>query len=216
MRPHDPPLAATSEALSLAGCLLLDGADTKRLAALRSERIAAELASALPGPLGTALAAIQAGLDGAELDDLAIELTRLMLVPAGGARGKVLVPPWEDCWVGPERQILGERSAAATRAYASAGIGFDGMGERPADHIGLELCFVAALLAEEQDGTRDGSARRAFVREHLARFAPLVGGVLQRESHAAFWQAVGKVLEVLPAHLDRLDPRALPLVPSMP
>jgi TorA maturation chaperone TorD len=214
MRPHDPPIAATSEALSLAGCLLLDGADTERLAALRSERIAAELASVLPGPLGVAMAAIQAGLDGAEPDDLAIELTRLMLVPTGGARGKILVPPWEDCWVGPERQILGERSAAATRAYASAGIGFDGMGERPADHIGLELCFVAALLTEEQEGARDGSVRRAFVREHLTSFAPILGGALRRESRQALWAALGEALEALPAHLGKLDRGALPVVAS--
>lgn len=206
------PPTLMREVLALLGGLLLEGAATGLLDELRAEQVFARSSSAAGGPLGAALGAAQASLDEADSNALATEYTRLFILPAGGPRGRLVIPPWEDCWLGEERTVLGERSRAAMLAYAGAGIGFDAMDERPSDHLGLELCFVSALLVEEEAGERDGAARRAFVREHVQRFAPLIGAALARESREPFWRALGDALTALPDPLARLDAGALPVV----
>lgn len=186
----------------LLGGLLLDGANTALLAALDRDQILGELGVEVGGELGAALTAAQSSLrlEGAEL--VAREFTRLFVASSdGGARLPLLVPPWEDCWVGAERRVLGPRSRAVLRAYVEAGLGFDAMAERPADHVGLELCFVAELYDQEERGERDPSARDAFVRRHLGVVASAVGAALAGRARGPHWRDVGRALVALPSFL---------------
>lgn len=194
--------AAQRDICHLLGGLLLDGAKLPLLDEVRQLHRAEKLGRAVPGDLGRHLLAMQDALEKDTTEDLAAEYTRLFLANgAEGARAKLAVSPWEDCHTGGERQVLGARSQAAFRAYVKAGFGFDGMKEKPSDHIGLELCFVAALLDEELKGERDESSRRAFLGEHLAGFARTVGTALEAEARKSFWKEVGAALATLPSTL---------------
>ena len=158
------------EACRLLGGLLLDGASAALLAELARDGLARRLGQ----ELGGAIAGPFAGMDRALADEgtaaVSAEYTRLTAADAG-ARRPVPVPLWEDVHLGADRRVMGERSRAVLQAYAAAGLGFDGMKEVPADHIGLELLFVATLLDEEIRLGRDAAARRGFVAAHLAPFA---------------------------------------------
>ena len=97
--------------------------------------------------------------------------------------------------------MLGPRCRAVLGAYVEAGLGFDAMTQRPADHIGLELCFVAELCDQEARGERDGAARDAFVRRHLAVVCSAVGTALARKARGPLWRDVGRALSALPSFL---------------
>jgi len=184
----------------LLGGLALDGARVDLLREIQRDGTAARLGTSLGDELGVALSAMQHALDEEELESLAVEFTRLLI--ASGARKPVPVPPWEDCYVGKGRVVQGDRSRAALLAYATARFAFDGITEQPADHMGLELCFVAALLDEERSGERDGTARAAFVEEHLKTFSPAFGRTLSEAAGKSFWREAGKAIAMLPAALS--------------
>lgn len=197
-----------SDACHLLGGLLLEGADRAMLAQVRETGAARALGEALGGPLGGALEALHGELGG-DLDAVALEFTRLMIADGtAGARARIPVRPWEDCYCGPG-DVMGQRRLAVLRAYVAAALGFDEMKTQPADHIGLELCFVSALLQDEAKGERDDAARAAFTREHLDGFARKIGGELVAKSRHGAWRAVGTALTALPASLGS---RALPVV----
>jgi len=188
------------DACHLLGGLLLDGANVPMLEEVRSRGEAKRLGGAAHGPLGDRLEAMHAGLEADSAAELAAEYTRLFLANGeGGARSKLPVPPWEDCYVDRgERSVHGERSLAAFKAYVDAGLGFAGMKGAPSDHIGLELCFVAALLDEEARGARDETARRSFVNGHLGTFAESLAATLVDSARRPFWSELGKALSALP------------------
>lgn len=186
----------------LLGGLTLEGARSGLLRELRQQGAVAKLGAAVGGPLGEALATMQSALEREDADALAAEYTRLMVANADrGARSPLPVPPWEDCYTGEGRKVLGARSRAALQAYAAAALGFEGMKEQPADHVGLELCFVAALLDEEEKGERDASVREAFVSEHLTSFSPALGRTLADATRTSFWRETGRALGLLPGLL---------------
>ncbi len=183
----------------LLGGLALDGANLQLLQRIHHDGAADELAGRVEGPLGEALRGLSGGTESTE--QLAAEFTRLTLI-GPKARGRPPIPPIEDAWSeGTSRKLVGDRSLAVMKAYAAASLGFDGMKGEPSDHIGLELCFVAALADEESQGARDSSARDQFVKDHLAGFAPRFGGALREQSTMAFWRAVGAALVELPRWL---------------
>jgi len=180
------------------GGLLLDGARVPLLEEIRAQRSLRDLSKAAGGELGQALVAADRGLEQARAIDLAEDYTRMFIASAeAGARSKLLVPPWEDCHTGSERHVLGERSLAAFKAYLSAGLGFEGMKDGPSDHIGIELCFVAALLDEEAQGTRDDASRHQFVELHLGRFAATLGAAIEGAARSGFWRDLGRALIAL-------------------
>jgi len=187
----------------LLGGLALEGAKPDLLREIQHEGAAAKLGLAMGGRLGEALTAMQGALDEEDPDALAAEYTRLMVANADrGARSPLPVPPWEDCYTGDGRKVLGPRSQAALRAYAAAALGFEGMKEQPADHVGLELCFVAALLDEEEKGARDATTRAAFVNEHLRAFSPALGRTLTDAARTTFWREAGRAIALLPGPLS--------------
>ncbi|MBI4954554.1 MAG: molecular chaperone TorD family protein [Myxococcales bacterium] len=189
-------IAAACHAL---GRLALSGAAPALLDELRREATLAQAGASLPGELGSALGAMHEALAAEPPGAIALEYTRLMVTNAAdGARRPLPVPLYEDCYAG-ERRVMGPRSRAALLAYAAAGLGFDGMRDGPADHLGLELCFVAALVAEEARGERDASARAAFVREHVSPFAAAVATAMQQSARTRFWRATSRALAALPA-----------------
>jgi len=197
-----PPNAGLRDVCRLLGGLALEGSRVELLRSLREDGTVARLGPEVGDDLAEALAGMQRALAEEEPEFLAAEYTRLMVADAeGGPRRPVPVPPWEDCYVGTERRVFGPRSRAALQAYVAAGLGYDGIGQVPADHVGLELCFVATLLDEEVRGERDEAARAAFVTDHLAAFSTALARAMTDATRSEFWRQVGRALTLLPPAL---------------
>jgi TorA maturation chaperone TorD len=215
-------LSTARDLARLLGGLLLEGARPGLLAEVAEHRTASRVGSALDGEMAAALGAFEEALVRGGILAAAVEYTRLTVVDGRGARRPVPVPLWEDVHLGPDRRVMGERCRMVREAYREAGLGYDGIGTVPADHIGLEFLFVAALLEEERQGRRDPAPRRAFVATHLEPCAAAVGQALQRAANGGVWghlgQAVVRAPSVLapwrdagvpPPHADRSLHRAV-------
>lgn len=192
-------LEGARDLCALIGGLLLDGASQALLGELAATGRAADLAARVGGALAAPLGAMQEALRQEGIHAVAAEYTRLTVADGtAGPRRPVPVPLWADVQLGNTRQVLGPRSRAALESYLAAGLGFHGMREVPADHVGLELLFLAALLDQELRGERDAAARTAFLGEHLKPLAEAVGGSFQVEARDAFWRALGAALSLVP------------------
>ncbi len=187
----------------LLGELTLRGWRVEVLRRFRQEGLARRLSTLFEDELGGALEVLHGALCREEAEAIAAEYTRLMVASgAPGEKSRLLVPPWEDCYSGDgSREVLGAQSRAVLQAYAAARLGFDGMTREPADHIGLELCFTASLLEEEERGERDDSARLAFAAAHLRRFSLAFGEALRDAAREGVWQETGRTLALLPGVL---------------
>ena len=193
---------STRDLCRLLGGLMLDGANPALLAELLVHRSASRLGDALGGDLSATLSAIEEALGREGIPATAAEYTRLTVADGRGARRPVPVPLWEDVHLGGERRVHGERSRQVRKAYLDAGLGYDGIQQAPADHVGLEFLFVAALLEEERHGRRDSSARRDFVATHLGPCAAAVGWALQHAAKGGVWRGVGRSIVQAPFILD--------------
>jgi TorA maturation chaperone TorD len=164
------------------------------------------LAAALDGADGTALAPLAAALAAGpapSLDALRLAHARLFGHTARGA-----APPYEteygdDSLFAPQREM--SDLGAFFRAF---GLRVDaGAHERP-DHIGCECEFLLVLARKEararalgdapmEEATRD--AARAFLRDHLGRWAPAFGASLARLDAGGFHGALGRLLAAFAA-----------------
>lgn len=78
--------------------------------------------------------------------------------------------PFESVFVDPEGLLEGPTTATVAEAYRAAGFHPDTR-SRPADHVGVELAFLAHLCAAEADALRDGADEAvSIVRAHAAAF----------------------------------------------
>ncbi|MBI4511757.1 MAG: molecular chaperone TorD family protein [Deltaproteobacteria bacterium] len=195
-------LAPLGDTCRLLGRLLLEGASTSLLDEIRQQELFRSLGERCDGKLGETLKDVNESLQRQDTLALSREYTRLFVANAvEGKRQPILVPPWEDCHLGSSHQVMGERSRAVFQAYVAAELGFDDMLGKPADHIGLELLFVAALIHEELGGERDTKARESFCSEHLEEFAKTIGERVAGATHERFWRGIGDAVATLPAYL---------------
>ena len=108
--------------------------------------------------------------------------------------GRALLPYETSHLPATERERGPERMAAVAGLYATAGFDMEPNTQVPADHVGHELRFVAALLRREA-GLEPGSSaaqnvvgwRSGFVRDHLGFcVAGLAARVRAVEAHPYF------------------------------
>jgi TorA maturation chaperone TorD len=157
------------------------------VAALTGPALAATCAAARGDPLADTLRVMGAalGADGA-VEAARSDATQLFL-----ANRPLPVPPYESAWAG-SREVGGERARAALRAYVEAGLVFDDWRARPADHVGLELAFVAELLV------RGDCARAAeFVAAHVATWAEPMAARIRAHARTPFYRAAADALSEL-------------------
>lgn len=150
----------------------------------------AYLAAAQEGgkPLGEWAATLSALVD----EELATEHNRLF------AQG-VAVNPHESGYALTDKGVLLGQLAAL---YECVGVRTGGTEYVTADHIGVELEFVALLCLKEaiclEDPSPEGAEaletvramRRIFLQEHLGRFAPLFAERLRSGSRHPFFQSL--------------------------
>lgn len=176
----------------LLGALVLEPPSDALLEALGGGGLAGALRDALPE------GEVREGLD-LVARDLALgpaqhgEIRRDHAALFSGA-GKKLAAPWESVYRSPERLVKQPCEADVVRAYATHLIGFEGMGQRPADHAGYELEFVSILLERGRRSRRAREAARAFVRAHVITWMPRWARDIAAHAGTDFHRGVAKTL----------------------
>lgn len=158
------------------------------LQAVAADPLLGELSARAGGGLGAGLAALPS--HAGEVDEVRADYVSLFIGPKHKR-----APPWESVYRTPERKVMGSPNAEVTRSYAARGVGFDGIGSRPADHVALELEFVALLL-EREDPSEDEAAR-AFLDAHLLAWVPDLARDIALQATTPFWRVTAEVLGAL-------------------
>lgn len=182
----------------------------------------AELANMLPQdrPAGRehdfGLPALLARLTGREAaggpEALRHEFVRLFISDKGGA----LVPPYESCHPATAPHdalpspVMGPAALAMRERLAASGLGVGLPGNEPPDHLGLELEYLAYLLAK---GWFGGQPDRlplagAFCREALAAWLPVFHARLHGADRTGVFAAASAVILAVVRRLSDLLPGA--------
>lgn len=116
---------------------------------------------------------------GATPEELAPVHARLFIGPFD-----MQAPPWASLYLDPEKQLMGETSRYAAKAYAEAGLGpVTGPTDAP-DHVTHELEFMYFLAFREgETGDVEWRQRQArFWREHLGAWLPQMAALAKQAS----------------------------------
>ena len=144
---------------------------------------------------------------------LAVDYTQLFHAPANPAER---VSPYEGLFTGVD-DSLGESRTDAVRHFMGD-VGFEvaeGAGEM-ADHISVELAFLAELTRREAEARTAGDIElanvaadvaRRFLAAHPARWAGDFAGKVEARAQTPFYAAMARLLgEVLGNGLATLEP----------
>ena len=131
-------------------------------------------------------------LDGAAQIGLETEFARLFVGPAS-----LPCPPWESVYTSPGRLMMQEAYEAVRSLYADAGLALKGE-EVQADHIGVELHFLALLYDRYANSTGDEQeAVLEFADELLdAHLNVWVGPFttdVENSAHLPFYKTVAQI-----------------------
>lgn len=141
-------------------------------------------------PLAAGVEQMQTALRAATLDELNIEMTRLMEGP-----GLTPAPPYASYYLN-NRQLMGPSAVAARQVYLQWQAVPAAETRLPDDHIALELGFMAHLAQRAVDGDKTALvAARDFLRQHLLPWLPRFCDALAKAGPASFFSGL--------AHLTR-------------
>jgi TorA maturation chaperone TorD len=177
------------------GGLLEECPSLELLETLAEDPALEELAGHFGRQLGEGLLALRADLRRGPDARAAVrrDYTALFIGPR-----KKLAPPWESVYRSPDRLVMQEPEREVVRAYASERVGFEGMGgRRPADHIALELQFVAILLDRSVRSRSARASLRRFLDQHLLPWVPALAADVKRHAKTDFFRGLAEVLEGL-------------------
>ncbi len=137
------------------------------------------------------------------------------------------VPPFQSAFLSATGHL--DDGETLSQAYAQGGYG-GAPSDTPADHIGVQLGFMAWLSGAEIDALRDENSEAVdhiqrltarFIDAHLGRWLPALAVALQTSPvvHPFFREAALLTAELVKHHRDQLpgapQPWALPQVPDL-
>ncbi len=126
--------------------------------------------------------------------DLAAAFARLFL-GAGGRTGSV--PPYESVFTSEQATLYQETTADMERLLKAHGLSASAWNE-PADHIAVELEFLAHLTALAVNGNADAEARRrAVLSDHLLVWAWEFSEMCIERDRSGFYAAAAQILKGL-------------------
>lgn len=104
-----------------------------------------------------------------------------------------LVPPYASSFLDPEGMMNSDTTEAVLRRYHQAGFEVQSTWRAgAADHLGVELFFLAWLQARDLDMARD------FLNEHLLSWAPVCCLAYERLAEIPLYPVLGRLtLDVL-------------------
>lgn len=156
--------------------------------------------------------ATAASQPGDTTDDIAVDHARLFVGP-----GHLLAAPYESVHLSYEGLLFDEQTLRVRDWYRRYGLAAPRQSKEPDDHIGLELEFLAQLLAwaleaiddeAADDAAHFASAALTFADEHVSQWAPDLFGLIRTHARTAFYRAVADLGDGLLAEFDTtLRPR---------
>lgn len=155
-----------------------------------------ELAECAETPLEGTWGALLGDLAHAARDvDLAaarVEYTRLFHGPLGAP-----CPPWECVARDQTPSLMGPRHDDALAFFRHAGVEPVRADSESADHIGLELAFVAMLASRIASGEDARLELERFWHEHVATWMPDFANRLIAETRLELFAAAGRLLHAV-------------------
>jgi len=123
------------------------------------------------------------------------DYTRMFVGP-----GRVPAPPWESLYTDVERLHFSEETLRVRAAYRKHNLSPRDLGHSPDDHIGLELDFMRQLCERAKQADEAGLAailedQRAFLDEHLLKWAPDWAGDVVKSAETDFYRGMAELLE---------------------
>ena len=111
--------------------------------------------------------------------------------------------PYASVYTSPEHLLMQDARDAVLAAYRGEKVALVNEHNEPEDHIGFELAFCAVLLGRAGEALEVGDAaaaarlvekERAFVRDHLAAWAPGFASDVARVAQTGFYRALSELL----------------------
>ncbi|MFN8474720.1 MAG: molecular chaperone TorD family protein [Anaerolineae bacterium] len=121
------------------------------------------------------------------LDEMAAEYARVLTQN---------VYPYESVFLGDDLMLNTDVTYRVEDLYNLAGFVPEGARVAAPDHLGVELLFMAHLIALEEDGRAPEPARRRqtrFLAEHLARWAPICALTVARLTPHLIYHALAQL-----------------------
>lgn len=104
----------------------------------------------------------------------------------------ILVPPWESIYCTKEKLLFGKSEIAVRRYYQLFGLKVND--REPADHLSIELSFMARLCAIGiSDAKRIFTVlenQKNFLEDHLSQWVPILADEVLNKAKTTFWSAL--------------------------
>ncbi len=120
-----------------------------------------------------------------------------------GAGGRSSVPPYESVYMDEDGAMCGPSEQAVRKLMKAHGLSVSDIFSEPADHIALELefmAFLAGLTAEAAAGSSGKkkqagllSKQRKFLEEHLLRWVPRFAEGCRNSGASEFYAAASRL-----------------------
>ena len=200
----------------LLACIYRKEADALLLEGMKGLAFAGEDAESLFGRGACELDAYLGGLQPNARTDLAVDYARVFL--GAGIATSEAAYPYESVYTSEDHLVMQEAHDAMGALLRSSGLACKGSPNEPADHIALELDYMAHLVgqglcaAEAGNGEAVSSSvasQLAFLREHLLNWVPSFAHDVERYAETGFYRGIGKMtlgfLEMDEGELRRLS-----------
>jgi TorA maturation chaperone TorD len=163
----------------------------------------------------TAIAArLRAGWEGAALEELLVDYTRLFLGPV-----EPRARPYASVWLSGENQVMQASTLDVARLYEEAGFGIAPDFPELPDHVAVELEFLYLLLFRAQEARTSGDdaalarwleLRRRFLDGHAGRWLGPFLLAMHEGAETPFYEALAELTErvVRLARQDADEPAA--------
>ncbi|MCL4491899.1 MAG: molecular chaperone TorD family protein [Nitrospirae bacterium] len=126
-----------------------------------------------------------------ELEDLLWEYTRLFVGPY-----KLPCPPWESVYTSPKKLMMQDAYSGVRQLYEEAGLAINSP-DVMADHIGMELNFLAVLFQKMHDepGRRNYHTDiiERFVGEHVMKWVSRFAQDMKEAADSRFYKALAQI-----------------------
>ena len=147
------------------------------------------------------LSGLKTALDGLDVsseqeqEDLLWEYTQLFVGPY-----KLPCPPWESVYTSPKRLMMQSAFEEVSDSYRREGLVLGGS-DVMADHIGVELNFLALLLRRLDENPAQRShyvdATKKFVDGHLMQWVPAFTRDLEEAAAYTFYKVLARTTREL-------------------
>lgn len=132
------------------------------------------------------------GCSEAYAQQLTFDYQRLFVGP-----GPVLAPPWESIYRTKEKLLFGEPDDAVRKIYHREGLVVNQA--EPADHIALELAFMARLGTRAQENRENAAElltlQYVFLKEHLLSWVPDWQKDVTNHAQTHFWAGLAMITQ---------------------